>query len=324
VDDFFADGNQSYMIFLGDPASTDLNYGSLTAGQTPDMAAQTIDNDTPGFLVTYVGPIDLGNGRLITTESGGQATFTIRLTSRPLNGASVTVNFTSSNPLEGAVAPPSITIPDTNWSTPYTITLTGVNDTPSVADGTVAYQINLTTASADPPYNAAAVGPVLAENVDDDGLVVTMTGGSNSVVEGGATDTILVAIGGTPTANVVVTVTNSSQLTGTPVTLVFTPANANTPQVITLTAVDDTLVESGHTGTITLTTSSADVNYNNLSQTVTAGIGDNDLPPEPGFCFASAGASEIGASGGLPLAIALLVGVAILAPRRRGIHRRGP
>jgi hypothetical protein len=116
------------------------------------------------------------------------------------------------------------------------------------------------------------------------GVTVAESGGSTSVAEGGATDTYTVVLNSAPTANVTVTINAGTQLTAAPATLTFTPANWNVAQTVTVTAVDDALVEGAHTGTITHTSASTDTAYNGITIAgVTANIADNDTgtPPTP-------------------------------------------
>ena len=107
---------------------------------------------------------------------------------------------------------------------------------------------------------------------------------STDVTEGGRTDGYTIVLDSEPTANVDVTVTPDNQTDlgsgpGTPIVLTFTPANALTPQLINITAVDDAVVEGQHTSTITHTVTSTDTNFNGLSiNDVVANITDNDTP----------------------------------------------
>lgn len=111
-------------------------------------------------------------------------------------------------------------------------------------------------------------------------IIVIESGGSTDVVEGGATDTYTVQLGTAPGANVVVTPHPDSQVTVSPASLTFTPANWNMPQAITVTAVDDATVEGTHVGNITHDATSSDPTYNGLSgPSVIVHIQDNDLPP---------------------------------------------
>jgi hypothetical protein len=123
------------------------------------------------------------------------------------------------------------------------------------------------------------------------GVTVTESGGSSNVAEGGATDTYTVVLNAAPTANVTVTINSGTELMVAPATLTFTPANWAVPQTVTVTAVDDALVEGPHTGMITHTATSADAAYNGIAvASVTANITDNDSgTPGPGPAPGSGG-----------------------------------
>jgi hypothetical protein len=134
------------------------------------------------------------------------------------------------------------------------------------------------------------------------GVAVTESGGTTNVAEGGATDTYTVVLNTAPTANVTVTLSPGTQVTVAPTTLTFTPANWNVPQTVTVTAVDDAMVEGAHTGTITHTAASTDAIYNGIAvASVTANITDNDTGgsgPSPG---GGNEGSYAGSSGGKPV-----------------------
>jgi len=101
--------------------------------------------------------------------------------------------------------------------------------------------------------------------------------GSTSVTESGATDTYTLALGTQPTADVVVSVTGTDQLTVSPSTLTFTPENWDTPQTVTVSAVDDSVVEGEHTAVITHSAVSVDAEYNGISVAdVTVSIEDDE------------------------------------------------
>lgn len=103
-----------------------------------------------------------------------------------------------------------------------------------------------------------------------------------SVAEGGKVDGFLVALKSVPTDTVTITIDPDKQLDlgqggNNPITLTFTPQNALTPQFVSVTAVDDLIVEGDHTGIITLNVSSNDSGYNQLPlSNLTVEIEDND------------------------------------------------
>jgi Ca2+-binding RTX toxin-like protein len=79
-----------------------------------------------------------------------------------------------------------------------------------------------------------------------------------------------------PTANVTVVITHGSQVNVSLLALTFTPANWNVAQTVTVTAVDDAVVEGNHLTPISHATISTDTLYNNLVAPLTVNISDND------------------------------------------------
>ena len=109
------------------------------------------------------------------------------------------------------------------------------------------------------------------------GVTIAQSGGSTAVAEGGATDTYTVVLTGEPVANVTITPSPGSQLNVSPASLTFTIANWNTPQTVTVAAVNDAVAEGNHSGTITHAAASTDPGYNGFGiASITATITDND------------------------------------------------
>ena len=149
------------------------------------------------------------------------------------------------------------------------------------AEGAHTATIQHSAASADLNYNGFAIASVTAHITDNDspGVVVTESSGGTDVTEGGATDTYSVVLNTQPTANVTVTLVSGAHATVNPTSLLFTPADWNRPQDVTVTAVDDALAEGAHTATIHHNAASADLNYNGIAvANVTVHITDNDSP----------------------------------------------
>jgi len=113
------------------------------------------------------------------------------------------------------------------------------------------------------------------------GLLITESGASTDVTEGGATDTFDVELLTQPITDVTVNLSTAapSEITFDVSSLTFTMANWNTPQTVTVTAVDDSDIEGNHTGSIDINTTSADTNYNTLTDSFNANITDNDSAP---------------------------------------------
>ena len=79
--------------------------------------------------------------------------------------ADVTIALSSSDPTEGTVAPASLTFTADNWTTPQTVTITGVDD--GKVDGNKPYTIRLAPAvSTDSRYAGMDPADVSVTNLD--------------------------------------------------------------------------------------------------------------------------------------------------------------
>lgn len=98
-------------------------------------------------------------------------------------------------------------------------------------------------------------------------VLVYETLNSTTVVEAGATDTYTVALNSQPSADVTIAITNpGSPLNISPSSpLVFTSANYNVPQTVTVSATNDGITQGTRSVTITQSASSADPAYNGIA-----------------------------------------------------------
>jgi hypothetical protein len=138
----------------------------------------------------------------------------------------------------------------------------------SLATGVSSFSATALPASriVDGLFGIAAVPP---------GVTVAESGGSTAVTEGGATDTYSLVLTAAPSSDVTITVSPDAQLSVAPSTLTFTTGNWASPQIITVTAVDDGLTEGAHSGTITHSASGGGYSAVSIAS-VTASITDND------------------------------------------------
>ncbi len=263
VDDSIAEGSHSGVI-THLVSSSDSTYSALSVAS---VTAQVTDNDTAGVSVSE------SSGSTTVTEAGTTDTYTMVLTSQPTSNVMVTLSADA----QIMTSASSLTFTSSNWNTLQTVTVTAVDD--SVAEGTHSGVITHSSSSSDPNYNALSVSSVTAQITDNDsaGVSVAESGGGTTVTEGGATDTYTVVLTSQPTAQVNIALDAGSQLTSSLSTVSFTTSNWNTPQTITVTAVDDSIAEGNHNGTITHVATSSDANYSGISvNAVSASITDND------------------------------------------------
>ncbi|MFC1748680.1 beta strand repeat-containing protein [Pseudomonadota bacterium] len=155
VDDNSDDGDVNFTILIGDALSGDSVYYGMVSSHLSGVNA---DNDSKSVILTP-------NSGLVTTEAGGTAEFTVALGAPA--GSSVTLNFASNDTSEGTISPSSVTFFGSQWNSPKTIVITGVDET--IDDGDIPYGIEVTLSSVDPDYSALVIPDVTVTNNDDDG-----------------------------------------------------------------------------------------------------------------------------------------------------------
>ena len=253
VDDSLDDGDQDFTIILGPASSSDTNYN----GEDPaDVSVTNEDDDSAGFTVSPIS----GN----TSENGTQATFTVKLNTQPTNN--VTIPVSSSDVTEGIVSTFGLTFTDQNWNVNQTVTVTGLDD--AIVDGNQAYTIILgPAASNDTTYNGENPNDVAVTNEDDDFVGFTISPISGNTSENGTHATFTVKLNSQPSDNVTISVSSNDTTEGMASTpsLIFTPANWNVNKTVTVTGIDDAIIDGNQNFTIILDpATSTDANYNGL------------------------------------------------------------
>lgn len=286
VNDPDDDGNVNFNIVVSKPISSDTNYSALAAR---NIGFINVDNDTAGFTITpYIG--------LRTSESGGTATFTVRLNSRPK--ANVTIALSTPFTNEISVSPTSLTFTSANFNTPQTVTVRGLDD--QVIDGNRSWVVVTAPAtSTDAQYNGLNPGNPAGTNIDNDseGIVLTPT---SQLVREGQTVTVSVRLLGTPTSNVIVplSVNPTNQVVLDKNQLTFTPANANTPQIVRVTALADGTNDGNVPVTLTAGPPvSADQRFNGATATRTATITVLDVVANPAVNISTPSTTVLNESG---------------------------
>ena len=267
VDDPLIDGDKNYSLDLI-ASSDDPDYG----GSNPPSGSVRVtneDDDSSGLTVR--------GGLLTTSEDGDADSFTVRLDTKP--SANVVVSISGLDDTEGQLSTNSLTFTPANWDTKQTVTVTGEDD--PVIDGSRDYVLTLTTSSSDANYGGLS-DTVRVMNTDNDVLSgMTISGGPLNTSETGTSDQFTVMLDSIPSADVLVTITGLDGSEGflSKSSLTFTTANWNVAQTITVTGVDDPLVDGTQDYTLTLTTSSSGDNYggaNSVSKNVEVSNTDDD------------------------------------------------
>ncbi len=290
-----------------DAANKSVTVSGTSAGgnsvANPSNATLTLaDDDTAGIAVS---PATSTTSRLRTTESGGTATFTVKLDSEPTGDVALDVASTDTD--EGTVMPATLTFTSSDWSTAQTVTLTGMDDSPPAADGSQSYTVTLTvnqTNTADSSYDALSALTVYALNADNEyGLDVG--GVTGQATEAGGTAAFTVALLTQPSAAVTVAVSSRdpgeglvSAGGGAPAastTLTFAAAAWSTAQTVTVTGVQDPVDDGTAAWNVRLDPASGDADYDALdSEDVSVSTTDDDGPPTLTLALNPASIAESG------------------------------
>lgn len=274
VDEGITDGDVSYQYTLSiDAANSDDAFDGLSS-QT--VSAMTTDDESPGLVLIQSG------GTTVVSESGTTDLFEIVLTVQPSSDVVLTV--VSGDTGEATVDVATLTFTDSNWNVRQTVTITGIDDALLDGDQTTTVTISVDDANSADAYDSVGDQTVSVATVDDEvvGFSVTETDSTTSVSEAGSTDTFDVALTAPPASHVVLTVVSgdASEAVVDVATLTFTVANWNTAQTVTVTGVDDTVVDGDQTATITLAVDDAnsDDAFDSLAdQTVAANTTDDEV-----------------------------------------------
>ena len=233
-------------------------YAAVTAAVTV-----TVDDDETVDL-------ELSADTVALTEGGADGSFTVALTSEPTAEVTVTVTSTDTGAVTVAAASSSLTFDADTWNTPQSVTVTPVDDA-DARDESVS--VSLTASGGD---YATVTGAVTVTVDDDETAALTLSPTTLSVDEGDTTgDTFTVVLATPPTVEVTVTVTSADAdaVTASPATLTFDADNYNTPQTVTVKAVDDADATDEN---VTVTASADGGEYNDVTSSVTVAVNEDE------------------------------------------------
>ena len=251
VDDRVGQGANRGVSISHGATSLDTLYDGFSI---PAVSATVMDDDDgAGVRIIQSG------GATVVTEAAGVSqadSYTVVLTTEPTHGVRVTVvSGTAGAALVNgagttAGSTTTLTFTPSTWSTPQTVTVTGVDD--GVDQGAVrTSRISHSANSEDTAYEGISIPWVRTTVVDDDtaGVRTLQSGGATLMTEG-QTDTYTVVLTSEPTHEVTVAINSKSSpgvavvngagtTAGSTTTLTFTPSTWSTPQTVTVTGVDD-------------------------------------------------------------------------------------
>lgn len=111
-----------------------------------------------GFTISPLTPQTTG-------ENGATASYSIHLNTAPLLNQDVVITFASSDTSEGVINDPTLTFTSSNYATPQTLTVQGVDD--YLDDGNIPYQVTAKVSTTDVFYKSLAINSFSLTNADD-------------------------------------------------------------------------------------------------------------------------------------------------------------
>lgn len=266
VDDPVVEGPETVTLTLA-------NSAGYTLGTPVAATVNIVDNDTAGFSVS--------SGSLATTEGGPNETFTVVLDAEPQSN--VIIAATSGDTGEGIVTPANLTFTPANYNVPQTVTVAPVDE--FVVDGNKNYNItlNVVDASSDNNFDGLADQDVSVTNADNDTAILTIvdTAENEDVASGELVFEVSLDIEVVDGFTVQYTFANGTAIgggidfTATPDELEF-DGDAGEVQTITISIVDDQLLEQTEDFTVQLGTPSNPAVTLASGGTATGSINDDD------------------------------------------------
>ena len=231
-----------------------------------------IDDDQalpPGQAGIVVNP-----GSVSVDESSvSGSTVAVSLATKPIGTVRMTVSILGTTDL--VVSPTSLTFTISNWNQAQTVTVTASSD--DDADDDVE---SVRFSGAGGGYNGTAQNITITVNDDDMADIVVSTG-TLDVTEDATAD-YSVRLATRPSGPVRVTVTTSTTNLGDessvlidPVSLIFTAADWQTPQTVTVTANSD---NNATDETVTVLHSALGSGHDGLSKSLSIQVDDDDVP----------------------------------------------
>lgn len=244
--------------------SGDNNYQGINIAS---VSASITDTDTSGLLI-----FKPGGGSVAVTEGGATDTYAFQLTSIPTANVTVTLTYADS---QTTTTDSLYTFTPANWNAAQYATVSAVDD--ALEEGTHNGIITHTLTSTDGNFDGliAYQTAVITDN-DTAGINIRLPNGVINIAEAGPSDLYYVRLNSQPTATVTLDFGAQSQATASPGVLTFNSGNWSAEQEITLTAIQDYIIEGAHTATITYTGISSDTKYSGKTASFVANIADDD------------------------------------------------
>ena len=260
ANNMIADGSIGVTVSISS-SSGDARYNNLS----DNLAVTVNDNDTAG-IICEVTPVTLIEGNSITRS--------FKLKSQPTGDVILTISSNQSTRL--TISQSTLSFTSSNWNTGQDVIFEAVDN--HTTDGDVIANVTIQPSSSDPVYSTLSPVSFNITVQDNDSPGFDFNTSAATLNEGSQT-TRTIKLNTRPSAPVTITITStfSDRLSISPSSFTITQGSWNVGQSVTFTAVDNYIDDDVVTSTVTVTSSSSDTNYNNLSDnSFKITVNDND------------------------------------------------
>ena len=259
IDDHIANGDLDFSITINS-SSGDSRFNDIKN----TVQVKIKDNDEVGIIY---------DDSSITLNEGQSVIRTFKLKSQPLTD--VILNISSDHDDKLTISSKQLIFTSSNWNINQSVIFTAIND--NIASGDLSFNIKIKPSSTDALYNNIPEN-VISVTIKDDDLAGIIYDSTSATLDEGQSIIRSFKLKSQPTSNVTLNISsnNSSRLSISKSSLTFTASNWNIDQSVTFTAIDNSIADGDVTVSVTIKSTSADINYNNLSSGFAITVKDND------------------------------------------------
>ena len=260
IDDHIANGDLNFSITINS-SSDDSRFNNIKN----TVQVKIKDNDDVGIV---------HDDSSITLNEGQSVVRTFKLKSQPL--ADVALNISSDHNDKLTISSKQLIFTSSSWNINQSVIFAAIDD--NIASGDLSFNIKIKSSSTDALYNNIPEN-VIPITIKDDDLAGIIYDNTSANLNEGQSITRAFRLKSQPTSDVTLNISsnNSSRISISKPSLIFTASNWDTEQSVKFTAIDNNIYDGDATVSVTIKSTSADINYNNLSSGFAITVKDNDV-----------------------------------------------
>lgn len=248
----------------------------------------------PGVTVTLVSGVNaepsIPGPDLAVYETGAStASYSVVLNTQPTADVTIAITLTPDRG-DVTVAPLLLTFTTANWNVPQVVNIAAIDE--ALDDGTYDFTMSHVATSGDANYNAIAIENVVVLVVDNDSSEVTVnpTSGLITTEAGGTANFTVVltsAIEAGDSVCVNLSTPDTDEISLSTGQVMFDSTNWNVPQTVTVTGVQDNIIDGNQPWTVVTSNAvspcvAENINYGGLGvDDVTGTNQDSGVTPTP-------------------------------------------